>query len=380
MPSTRRDGIPIELERTVLRCLDKNPDDARDARRPGPHAGEVRARPRAGLARAHRGDRRPAGEPRPRAPTYADRPRPDGSPTSARMRAGDGAGADRSGRTMSSWGRDRRGQAQRKRRRPAAARGVRSRGRRGVHGPHRRDEARRAISQVRRAPCLPPRTPCRPRRAPWVPRCDRVVGRRVGGLGRRVGGLGRRVVAAAIPPLPGFTTNRRASASAGPAASASSGEEDRPGRRARGEREARVPGTGTARASGRAEGAPEADAPRQGPQAPYVRAEPSRGSARAVALDWAVPRGYTFVIRRRRAPQAPPEQADRRLQGRTGARRVCSTRCRTRASSFATRWRASSPRPALSAGGRASRPTRASATSSRASCSSIRSASAPDAA
>jgi hypothetical protein len=113
LPSTRRDGIPIELERTVLRCLEKDPEGratlvelARTLARYAPD------RARASLERieATTGTT----EPRPRAPTYADRMRSESvsSPTRTRMgdRMGDAASpSDRGGRTMSSWGRDPRG-------------------------------------------------------------------------------------------------------------------------------------------------------------------------------------------------------------------------------------------------------------------------------
>jgi hypothetical protein len=110
LPSTRRDGIPIELERTVLRCLEKDPDGratlvelARTLARYAPD------RARASLERVEAATGA-LPEPRPRAPTYAERARQDSILHNTRMRLGEGAAAgDRGERTMSSWGHDRRG-------------------------------------------------------------------------------------------------------------------------------------------------------------------------------------------------------------------------------------------------------------------------------
>jgi serine/threonine-protein kinase len=109
LPSTRRDGIPIELERTVLRCLEKDPDGratlvelARTLARYAPD------RAKASLERIEATTGAPP-EPRPRAPTYAERARQDSALHNTRMRLGeDAAASDRSERTMSSWGHDRR--------------------------------------------------------------------------------------------------------------------------------------------------------------------------------------------------------------------------------------------------------------------------------
>jgi serine/threonine protein kinase len=109
LPSTRRDGIPIELERIVLRCLEKDPDGratlvelARTLARYAPD------RAKASLERIEATSGAPP-EPRPRAPTYAERARQESLPNSTRMRLGEAAaGGDRGGRTMSSWGHDRR--------------------------------------------------------------------------------------------------------------------------------------------------------------------------------------------------------------------------------------------------------------------------------
>jgi eukaryotic-like serine/threonine-protein kinase len=109
LPSSRRDGIPIELERTVLRCLEKDPDAratlvelARTLARYTPD------RAKASLERIEATAGSP--EPRPRAPTYAEKARQESVSTSTRTRLGDASPAsDRGGRTMSSWGRDPRG-------------------------------------------------------------------------------------------------------------------------------------------------------------------------------------------------------------------------------------------------------------------------------
>jgi serine/threonine-protein kinase len=108
LPSTRRDGIPIELERTVLRCLEKDPEAratlvelARTLARYAPD------RARASLERIEATTGAPP-EPRPRAPTFAERARQDSALHNTRMRLSEAAVADRGGRTMSSWGRDRR--------------------------------------------------------------------------------------------------------------------------------------------------------------------------------------------------------------------------------------------------------------------------------
>jgi serine/threonine protein kinase len=107
LPSTRRDGIPIELERAVLRCLEKDPagratlvELARTLARYAPDRAKAsleRIEATAGTA-----------ETRPRVMTYADKGRAE--PTGTRSRVGDSVTTgDRSGRTISSWGRDRRG-------------------------------------------------------------------------------------------------------------------------------------------------------------------------------------------------------------------------------------------------------------------------------
>jgi eukaryotic-like serine/threonine-protein kinase len=96
LPSSRRDGIPLELERTLLRCLEKNPDRRASlvelARTVAKFAPE---RARASLERieATAG----GGEPRPRAATVAEKSMPIIALTGERLR------------TMSSWGRDKRG-------------------------------------------------------------------------------------------------------------------------------------------------------------------------------------------------------------------------------------------------------------------------------
>ena len=96
LPSSRRDGIPLELERMLLRCLEKNPDRRASllelARTVAKFAPE---RARASLERieATAG----GGEPRPRAATVAEKSMPSIALTGERPR------------TMSSWGRDKRG-------------------------------------------------------------------------------------------------------------------------------------------------------------------------------------------------------------------------------------------------------------------------------
>jgi serine/threonine-protein kinase len=96
LPSSRRDGIPLELERMLLRCLEKNPDRRATlidlARTVATYAPD---RARASLERieAMAG----GGEPRPRAATRAEKSLPIISLTGERLR------------TMSSWGRDKRG-------------------------------------------------------------------------------------------------------------------------------------------------------------------------------------------------------------------------------------------------------------------------------
>ena len=108
LPSTRRDGIPIELERTVLRCLDKDPDGratlvdlARTLARYAPD------RAKASLERIEAA----AGPPPSPAPGHLRTPRGQRRRASigTRMRLGEAAArGDRGGRTMSSWGHDRR--------------------------------------------------------------------------------------------------------------------------------------------------------------------------------------------------------------------------------------------------------------------------------
>jgi serine/threonine protein kinase len=112
LPSTRRDGLPIELERAVLRCLVKDPESRATlvelARTLAKYAPD---RAKASLERIEAtASGGIASEPRARAATYADRNRAEGSPLPARTRFGDSAitGA-RTGRTISSWGHDRRG-------------------------------------------------------------------------------------------------------------------------------------------------------------------------------------------------------------------------------------------------------------------------------
>jgi eukaryotic-like serine/threonine-protein kinase len=113
LPSTRRDGIPIELERTVLRCLEKDPDGraplvelARTLARYAPD------RAKASLERIEATTGGPvASQPRARVATYAEKGRSESPSMATRSRVSDAesTGGHRSGRTMSSWGRDRRG-------------------------------------------------------------------------------------------------------------------------------------------------------------------------------------------------------------------------------------------------------------------------------
>jgi eukaryotic-like serine/threonine-protein kinase len=101
LPSTRRDGIPLELERTLLRCLEKSPDRrATLVELARTLAKFVPDRAKACLERieATAG----GGESRPKAPTQAEQSRADLPILSL-------ATSERSGRTMSSWGRDKRG-------------------------------------------------------------------------------------------------------------------------------------------------------------------------------------------------------------------------------------------------------------------------------
>jgi serine/threonine-protein kinase len=106
LPSSRREGIPLDLERTILRCLEKNPDKritlvelARGLERYAPD------RAKASLERI---EATVSGEPpRPRAPTYLEKSRHDDLPSVSRP-TGSLATGERA-RTMSSWGRDRRG-------------------------------------------------------------------------------------------------------------------------------------------------------------------------------------------------------------------------------------------------------------------------------
>ncbi len=108
LPSTRREGIPIELERTLLRCLEKNPDKRADllelARALVKYAPD---RARASLERIEATVR---GEPRPRALTYAERS--EKSRVEARSTGGGlpvlNLATGERGRTMSSWGRGER--------------------------------------------------------------------------------------------------------------------------------------------------------------------------------------------------------------------------------------------------------------------------------
>ncbi len=113
LPSTRRDGIPIELERGVLRCLDKDPETrsslvelARTLARYAPDRAtasleriEATAGTGAGVASL----------PRARAVTYADRARAESPSVATRSRIGAVTTGGRAGRTISSWGQDRRG-------------------------------------------------------------------------------------------------------------------------------------------------------------------------------------------------------------------------------------------------------------------------------
>jgi eukaryotic-like serine/threonine-protein kinase len=102
LPSTRREGIPLDLERTLLRCLEKSPDRrATLVELARTLAKFVPDRAKASLERieATAG----GGEPRPRAPTQAERSRADHLPILAL------ATSERGGRTMSSWDRDKRG-------------------------------------------------------------------------------------------------------------------------------------------------------------------------------------------------------------------------------------------------------------------------------
>jgi serine/threonine protein kinase len=97
LPSSRRDGIPLELERTLLRCLEKNPDKRATlldlARSVATYAPD-RARSSLERIEAMAGG---GGEPRPRAATRAEKSLPIIALTGERLR------------TMSSWGRDKRG-------------------------------------------------------------------------------------------------------------------------------------------------------------------------------------------------------------------------------------------------------------------------------
>jgi len=113
LPSTRRDGIPIELERTVLRCLEKDPEGratlvelARTLARYAPD------RAKASLERIEATTGGPAtSQPRARVATYAERGRSESTSMATRSRVSEAetTGGHRSGRTISSWGRDRRG-------------------------------------------------------------------------------------------------------------------------------------------------------------------------------------------------------------------------------------------------------------------------------
>ncbi len=218
LPSTRRDGIPIELERTILRCLDKDPETratlvelARTLARYAPD------RAKASLERIEA----TAGtsEPRPRAPTYADRARPENPSASTRTRMGDAASADRGGRTMSSWGRDRRG----KRGGGGiillllAASGLAAvavyTGRLGV--VKLQGDLAGATSAVSSA-------------ASAVSSAAGAVGSAVNSVSSAVSSVSSAVASSLppLPPLPGITDEPAASASAAPSASASSGEED----------------------------------------------------------------------------------------------------------------------------------------------------------
>jgi serine/threonine protein kinase len=112
LPSTRRDGIPIELERTVLRCLEKDPDGratlvelARTLARYAPD------RAKASLERIEATAGGPiASLPRARVATYAERGRSENTSMGTRSRVSDlETNGGRTGRTISSWGHDRRG-------------------------------------------------------------------------------------------------------------------------------------------------------------------------------------------------------------------------------------------------------------------------------
>jgi serine/threonine-protein kinase len=106
LPSSRREGIPVDLERTILRCLEKNPDKrialvelARGLERYAPD------RAKASLERI---EATVSGEPpRPRASTYLEKSRHDDLPILSQA-TGSQATGERA-RTMSSWGRDKRG-------------------------------------------------------------------------------------------------------------------------------------------------------------------------------------------------------------------------------------------------------------------------------
>jgi serine/threonine protein kinase len=108
LPSTRRDGIPIELERAVLRCLEKDPEGRATLSELGRTLAKYAPdRAKASLERIEA----TAGtaETRPRSVTYADRGRAESSPMATRSRLGESVTTGgRSGRTISSWGRDRR--------------------------------------------------------------------------------------------------------------------------------------------------------------------------------------------------------------------------------------------------------------------------------
>ena len=278
LPSTRRDGIPIELERTVLRCLDKDPETRATlvelARTLASYAPD---RAKASLERIEA----TAGtaEPRPRAATYADRGRADGPSSSTRTRLGDVAGAsERGGRTMSSWGRDRRG------RRGGggaillllAASGLAAvavyTGRLGV--VKLQGDLAGASSAVSSA-------------ANAVSSAAGAVSSAVTSVSSAVSSVSSAVASSLppLPPLPGITDEPAASASAAPSASPRRGrtsdqDEDEPAATGKPERD-----SGPAGASGRAEGAREADAPRKDAQASLVR----RTSAAAITAGRAAP-------------------------------------------------------------------------------------------
>ena len=106
LPSTRREGIPLDLERTVLRCLEKDPGKRatlRDLARTLAKFAPDRAR--SCLERIEATVGGVGGEPRSRAYTQAERSRADLPILSPSTQ---GPSSER-GRTMSSWGRDRRG-------------------------------------------------------------------------------------------------------------------------------------------------------------------------------------------------------------------------------------------------------------------------------